>query len=93
MEYRERREEWNKIIDHRKNLAHQIFNTIDTRELYRINEDEEIMYQSPPKQKVFNRLPERLRKLQEAREEFEAQLRRAKHKNNMNKMTGGEEEE
>jgi len=45
MEYRERKEEWNRIIDHRKNLAQQIFNTIDTGQLYKIdeplNEDEE----------------------------------------------------
>jgi len=31
LEYRERREEWNKIIDHRQKLAKHIFNTVDTK--------------------------------------------------------------
>ena len=35
LEYRERREQWNQIIEHRQKLANQIFNTIDTKELYR----------------------------------------------------------
>jgi hypothetical protein len=35
MEYRERREQWNNLIDHRQKLAHQIFNTVDTKELYK----------------------------------------------------------
>lgn len=36
LEERERKEEWNKIIDHRQHLARQIFNTIDTKELFKI---------------------------------------------------------
>ena len=38
MEYRERREEWNKIIDHRQKIAQHIFNTVDTKELFQIQE-------------------------------------------------------
>ena len=42
---RERKEEWNKIIDHRQKIAQHIFNTVDTKELYKIeeplNEDED----------------------------------------------------
>ena len=45
MEYRERKEEWNSIIVHRQKIAHQIFNTVDSKDLYRIdeplNEDED----------------------------------------------------
>ena len=77
LEERERKEEWNRIIDHRSNLARQIFNTIDTKELFKIeaiDEEEEERFpppQPPHQQKVFNKRPERLRKMEEARMELE----------------------
>ena len=69
MEYRERRQEWNRIIDYRQNLAHQIFNTVDTKQLYKIdeplNDDEEKEEEQEQRQEHRqrqNRTPERVRR-------------------------------
>ena len=41
LEYRDRRQQWNNIIQHRQKIAGHIFNTVDSKDLQIMEEVEE----------------------------------------------------